>query len=778
MLRHFSIRKKLTLLTLFVCLTSLVLGTAALLIQEVQSFRASAVDELAAQARIFAGLSTAAIAFDDDQTAAEILAELKNRPHVLIATIFHEGKAFASYRRDGCTIEGPNAEPTVEGHAFLGDHVSLAAAIWMRGERLGTIYLMADTGDFVSRMRQNVLILLSVFAASALLALLLASKLQRLIAEPIQRLSNTAGEIARSQNYSLRAVKHGDDELGRLTDVFNQMLARIQAQDRQLKEGQERFELAVLGSSDGLWDLDLVRLTAYYSARCKTMLGYDGTDPLDDQAAWRLLTHPEDVARMDAVFLECWTGARSAFEAEFRVRARDGSYRWILARGAVLRDAQGAVLRMAGSHSDITARKHSEAALLESESRFRSLVHSASEGIIQADEAGRIISWNRGAEALFGYPAGEILDESMTRIIVEREQPVLAARIGRYLEEHATAQDRNAETIGLRRDGTEVPIDVSLFFWVVDRRKFLGAIIRDITEQKRAAQELDQVNQRLRETSRQAGMAEIATGVLHNVGNVLNSVNVSTTLVVDRLRQSKLGNLARLTGLLREHDRDLIHYLTVDPKGRLVIGYLINLVDHLQVESEENARELGSLADNIEHIKQIVAMQQSYARVTGVIEPIPAERLIDDALQVVSTSLTRSGITLARDVTESPPVLVDKHKVLQALVNVLTNARQSLDEAAPAEKRITISIRRAGPDKVDIAIRDNGLGIAPENLTRIFQHGFTTKRDGHGFGLHSGANALQEIGGSLVAASEGPGCGAVFTVSLPTRCETPAARAA
>ncbi len=778
MLKRLSISRKLTLLTLLVCMTSLVLGTVGLLVHEIRNFRANAVTELVGQGRILAALSTAALTFNDNATATEMLAELRNRPQIHLGGIYQKGRLFAGYRREDCRDSLPGVEPTVDGHQFLGEHVVLVDKIVLKGERLGTIYLAADTQELQARLRQNLLILFSVFVASTVLALLLASRLQRVIVEPIQRLSHTAGEVAESRNYSLRVEKCSEDELGRLAEVFNQMLERIQAQDGQLKESQERYEVAVLGSSDGLWDLDLMRLTAYYSPRCRTMLGYGEQEGLGDQEAWRAVTHPDDLARVDEVLVECWSGDRTSFEVEFRAQARNGMYRWILTRGAVLCDPSGIVLRIAGSHTDITQRKQFEVALSESESRFRSLIHSASEGIVQMDAAGRIMSWNRGAETLFGYPSEQILGEPVTRIISEADRPSHAQRAQRYLDGVAIPSDHAKEMNGVRADGTAFPMEVSLFVWRAGAQTYLGAIVRDITERKRAARELAELNRRLMETSRQAGMAEIATGVLHNVGNVLNSVNVSSTLVIDRLRQSRLGNLAKGVKLLVDHQSDLPEFLTSDPKGRLVIGYLGGLVDHLQGEADANIRELGTLVSNVDHIKQIVAMQQSYARVAGVMESLSANELIDDALRFVAAAYRRAEIDLIRESANAPLVFVDKHKVLQVLINLFTNARQSIEEAKPAVRQVSVRVAARAEGGVEIFIQDNGLGIAPDNLNRIFQHGFTTKKEGHGFGLHSGANALKEIGGSLSVQSEGLGRGATFTVTLPSPPAQTSAQAA
>jgi C4-dicarboxylate-specific signal transduction histidine kinase len=293
------------------------------------------------------------------------------------------------------------------------------------------------------------------------------------------------------------------------------------------------------------------------------------------------------------------------------------------------------------------------------------------------------------------------------------------------------------------------------------------ALLHEIAERKRAEEELQRTQNELIEASRQAGMAEVATGVLHNVGNVLNSVNVSATLIAERLNQSRTGNLARAAAMLREQNGKLLEFLTSDPKGQLLPAYIADLSQHLEEERLEARGEIDLLTRNIEHIKDIVAMQQTYARVSGTTEVLPTESLIEDALQLNVDSFNRHHITVERDFAPVPPVNVDKHKALQILINILRNAKHAMDDADDNEKRLIIRTRQKSGQAVAISVTDSGIGIAPENLTRIFSHGFTTRKDGHGFGLHSAALAAQQMGGHLSAHSDGPGCGATFTFELP-----------
>ena len=283
-------------------------------------------------------------------------------------------------------------------------------------------------------------------------------------------------------------------------------------------------------------------------------------------------------------------------------------------------------------------------------------------------------------------------------------------------------------------------------------------------EQQAAAAELGAVHKKLLETSRRAGMAEVATGVLHNVGNVLNSVNVSSSLVTDSLKKSRLGHLGKVVALLRQHEPDLGEYLVNDPSGKQIPGFLAQLAEFLAGEQAVCLKELAQLQKNIEHIKDIVSMQQAYAGSAGFKEPIDVRELVEDALRIHLAAISRHDISVVKEFADVPHVLADKHKVLQILVNLFSNAKHAMKDSP--SKTLTIRIDST-ETTVRATVQDTGYGIPPENLTRIFAHGFTTKSDGHGFGLHSGALAAKEIGGSLKAQSDGPGQGATFTLELP-----------
>ncbi|WP_395851892.1 sensor histidine kinase [Cystobacter fuscus] len=278
--------------------------------------------------------------------------------------------------------------------------------------------------------------------------------------------------------------------------------------------------------------------------------------------------------------------------------------------------------------------------------------------------------------------------------------------------------------------------------------------------------ELKDVHLQLVQTARRAGMAEIATNVLHNVGNVLNSVYTSAQMAKERVSGMRLEHVGRVAHLIQEHQEDLSTFLTQDGRGRNLMPFL----DKLGQSLVEDRQEVVSLLDDVgrytEHIGDIVKVQQNYARIPRVHEQVSLPELLEDALRINFAGLVRHQVKVQRDIAPLPPVMTDKHKTLMILVNLVSNAKYAMDEVAPSERLLTVRLEEVA-GRVRISIHDNGMGIAPEMLTRIFQYGFTTREEGHGFGLHSSAIAAQEMDGSLSVHSDGPGRGATFTLELP-----------
>jgi signal transduction histidine kinase len=372
------------------------------------------------------------------------------------------------------------------------------------------------------------------------------------------------------------------------------------------------------------------------------------------------------------------------------------------------------------------------------------------------------------AKYLAGKTDFDIYPEARARASFEDEQEIIrsAAPLSGKLEK--TVHPDGRITWGV----------TTKMAWRAHDGRIIGTfgITKDVTFIKESEEKLEKANKQLVEASRMAGMAEVATTVLHNVGNVLNSVNISASVVADKIKSSKSANLAKAADMLREHAGDLAAFLANDAKGSKFPEYLATLAGCLAVERNEMLVELSSLRANIDHIKEIVAMQQAYAKVAGSQETLNPADLVEDSLRLNAGAVERHHVQVIRQYSPTPPVLVDKHKVLQILVNLIRNAKYALEDRGPGDKRMILRVEPGENGTVKISVEDNGAGIAAENLTRIFEHGFTTRQDGHGFALHGGALAARQMGGSLTCHSAGSGQGAAFTLQLPLRPPESASR--
>jgi signal transduction histidine kinase len=537
------LRRRLLVTSLLANGVALLLASIAFVTYELVTLEESMVADLSGAAAIIGHNSAAALAFADPDSAAQTLQSFSTDPHVVGAALYDlEGRLFAQYKN--AAVEEPFEPPASEpaGYRFETDRLKLFYAFQLAGEPAGTVYIESDVDRLAARVARYALIGLVVMLISIGVAFVLSAKLQHAVSGRISELAAAMNIVRTRRDYSIRATKHGNDELGALIEGFNAMLDQIQSQDRALQEARDSLERRV---------------------------------------------------------------------------------------------------------------------------------------------------------------------EERTRELQE-----------------------------------------------------------EIAERKSAQAQVEQIHGQLVSASRRAGMAEVATNVLHNVGNVLNSVNVTASVLEEQVQQSQVVNLSRLAALLGEREQDLGTFLTNDERGRQIPAYVKKLADQMLGEREHSLSELKMLRGKIDHIKRVVSMQQSYAKVAGVEETANVADLVEDALRMNSTSLQRHDVDVVREYGEVPEINMDKHKVLQILVNLVRNAKDACAASGRADKRITLRVAN-GDGRIKISVADNGVGIAPENMTRIFAHGFTTKKDGHGFGLHGGALAAQDLGGSLSAASDGVDRGALFTLELP-----------
>ncbi|MGB7326476.1 MAG: ATP-binding protein [Rubripirellula sp.] len=297
---------------------------------------------------------------------------------------------------------------------------------------------------------------------------------------------------------------------------------------------------------------------------------------------------------------------------------------------------------------------------------------------------------------------------------------------------------------------------------------------QNISARDAANKQLKEAQTQLIETSRKAGMADIANGVLHNIGNVLNSLNVATVVAKDKIQGIPIGLLVQVVELLDANQADIGNFMANSNQGKKLPGFLSAITKRLQSSQTEIETEVQSVLKHVDHIKEIVRAQQSLAGARGVTESCQADELFEDALQFLSDSVKRHGIELIRDYAELSPIRVEKAKIIQMLVNLIKNAKESILQHGGTQACVTVRSFQVDADSIGLQVIDTGVGISQDQLTKIFSQGFTTKKDGHGFGLHASANLAKELGGSLQVTSDGLGHGASFTISIP--CEPFAGR--
>lgn len=290
---------------------------------------------------------------------------------------------------------------------------------------------------------------------------------------------------------------------------------------------------------------------------------------------------------------------------------------------------------------------------------------------------------------------------------------------------------------------------------------------RIITKQ---ADDLESAQKQLLDTARRAGMAEIATSVLHNIGNILNTAVTSTVVVNEVVQGSRLSTLNKLSDLIKSHEDNFSDYVRDDPKGRQIPKFLAQLVGALGDEHRRVSEKIGAISESHGYIVKIISLQQSYAGVSGVKERIPLATAVEEVAELYVDSFDRHQIklTIQKD-DDLPIVLLERSKFLQIVMNMLQNARDALRTIDREKRKIIVGLTTRGTDSVGIAVTDNGSGIKDSDLNHIFNYGFTTKSDGHGFGLHGCANLATELGGKLQAKSDGPGKGATFELILPIK---------
>jgi PAS domain S-box-containing protein len=401
--------------------------------------------------------------------------------------------------------------------------------------------------------------------------------------------------------------------------------------------------------------------------------------------------------------------------------------------------------------------------LTDREARLRFILEAASDGILIFNNENKIVICNHSVITFFE--------------LNETEQELIGKDISIFkttppFSDITLHKEGNLHVFQiLKSDGSSLPIELSISEISLSQKKYKICVLRDITialQHQLALQREIDLQKQLVTSAREAGMMQVATSVLHNVGNVLNSVNIGLTKLKESLYFSEEGKLTKLASMIKSHKENLTFFLTEDPKGKYLLDYIVTLDEFWKNERKSSDFEIEAISKKIEHIKSIINIQQSSSRMTNMNESINLKLILDNLLLVYQKDLQKYNIALLFDYTPIPNILTDRSKLLQILENLIRNAIDAL-LTVKTQRNLRIRINLLENGFVQLIVEDSGCGIDSSNLLKIFSFGFTTKMDGHGFGLHSSALFAKEMGGELVAQSDGIGKGARFILTLPAK---------
>jgi PAS domain S-box-containing protein len=367
-----SIRQKLNFILLATTLAALLMAGIALVFLDLRSESHTIENDMVTQADIMALVSGPALAFDDPRVASENLRVLRARPNLVAAALYNaNGKLFASYvdtHAEGAAVP-TRAEPA--SVQFTRQFVTVWRPVRSGNDGVGMVYLQARH-ELLDRAFDYLGVLALVFATSLLAALLLSNRLQAALTGPLLAISDAARQIRHGRDLGARAPVASDDEVGELAATFNDMLDELALRERTLQEANQalrdsdaRYQLAVRGSSAGLWDWDMAADTMFYSPRLKASLGYSEQEFPDLPSSLVNVMHEEDQTRSREA-LRAHLAEDAPYQFECRIRLKSGEWRWFLVTGMAQRNAAGRAFRMAGSVIDITERKQAEQVLQES----------------------------------------------------------------------------------------------------------------------------------------------------------------------------------------------------------------------------------------------------------------------------------------------------------------------------------------------------------------------------------------------------------------------------
>jgi PAS domain S-box-containing protein len=716
-LRDRPVRQKITFVIMTIAGVVLLLAFAALFCFQAYTLKQHSAHELAVVGEITAHNCAAAVMFKDEDAAAQILGELRTMPQIVSARlelVDQQRLAFFGAPRDETEIKVAQLK---SGFRINGNRILLAQPVMLSGTREGTLYLLADLRAMTSQLLKLYGgIFALVLVASLLLAFVLSSQFLRFVTDPILQLAGTARTIADHNDYSVRANKACGDEVGVLTDAFNQMLAQIQSQDSALRGSEEKLAQAQRIAHLGYWERDLDADRIRWSDETYSIFGLSPEESTIDVDRFQKLIHPEDREMVrEAVAKALQGGPR--YGTEYRIIRPNGEVRFVHSQGDVVRDGSGQPRRMFGTAQDVTERKHAEEALRKAEQKYRAIFENAIEGIFQTTPEGKYLGVNPALARMYGYDSPEELMASVTDIgqvvYVDPERRnqfkslIEAQGFVELFEYEVYRKDRSkiwlCENARVVRDATGTIL-------------YYEGTVEDITHRKRV-EEVERANK---------AKSEFLSRVSHELRTPLNAI----------IGFGQLLERQNPTETQRTRIRHIVN------AGKHLLGLINEVLDISRIES-------GRMQLSLEP----VCVADALTEALDLMRPLAAER----SMQLLTPASFDNSVF----------VLADRQRFKQVLLNLLTNAVKY----TPVSGIVSISHNTNGDENVRILVQDTGPGIPNEKLERLFTPferlgAEQSNVEGTGLGLALSQRLMQAMGGSIGVEST-VGKGSTFWLELP-----------
>jgi PAS domain S-box-containing protein len=457
------------------------------------------------------------------------------------------------------------------------------------------------------------------------------------------------------------------------------------------------------------------------------MLEYFGKT-LEEVNSWSTndLVHPDDLPRATAEVTHSFTTG-TLYDSELRYRRADGVYRWFHVLILPFRDAEGRVIRSYGLITEIEDRKRAEDELKRSEASYRVVVETASDAVVSIDESGAIILANPATRRIFGYAPEELIGKPLTVLMPGAMVTLHETGFKRYLETGARHLNwQGTEMTALRANGEEFPAEVSFGEMTADQRRVFTGFIRDISEKKRAEEELHNTQAELARMMRVMTIGQLTASIAHEVSQPLSGIitNASTCL----------------------------RMLKSDPPN----------IDGARETAQRTIRDSNRASDVITRMRTLFSKKQIN------VEPLDLNEAAREIIALLSGELDRNNVILKHEFSDPlPAVSGDRVQLQQVILNLIRNASDAMSSVQDRPRQMVLRTELEG-EHVRLSVQDSGVGFTPEVAGKMFESFYTTKSDGMGVGLSVSRSIIEANHGRLWAtANDGPG--ATFAFSIP--CE-------